>query len=415
MPTAAMATIDTLPCELLTEILSHLPGAYLARTALVSRRMHDHCVPLLYRVPVLRYSGRTTLRPSLKIFLWTVLTPGRESLTTHVRSLRAYWYWTRYTKPCPSEDALLDPVASRFGLRRGVHSQGAQLVLLIHLLPRLRVLTVTPPVRFSTFTKMMDARYTQLVDPTSPTPPLVLQSLREFISPADQTGNGISHKTLVVLLLLPCIRVIDVQIADHDPFSLRAMKTAWFGSSSVSQLRIEDPNMAPRYLSLVIPLTRALTHFSYSTARRRAEFDHEGFWAALRPLRTTLVALHLDIKLAPRGAVWEGVGWSFREWVVLRRLGCSIGLLLGKVRPRVIDGLVDCLPVGIRGLEVLEDQWLGYGEVMQHVLKLLDRKTTVVPSLVIVAVNGVNQLLLMQLRHVGAAVGVKVEERMPSW
>lgn len=112
IPAAAMTTIDTLPCELLTEILSHLPDAYLARTALVSRRMHDHSVPLLYRAPVLRYSGRTTLRPALKIFLWTVLTPGRESLTTHVRSLRAYWFCT---KPCPSEDALLDPIASRFG------------------------------------------------------------------------------------------------------------------------------------------------------------------------------------------------------------------------------------------------------------------------------------------------------------
>lgn len=80
-----------------------------------------------------------------------------------------------------------------------------------------------------------------------------------------------------------------------------------------------------------------------------------------------------------------------------------------------MHGLVDCLPVGICELEVLEDECFGYSEVMQHVLGLLDRKTAVVPSLVSVAVNGVNELVLMELRRAGAVVGVAVAESLPSW
>lgn len=408
--------MDALPCELLTEIVSHLPAADLARTVLVSRRIHDISVQLLYQAPDLRYSGRTTLRPALQIFLWTILTPGRESLTTHVRSLRAYWYRTRNTKPCPSENALLNPAASRFGLRRGVHSQGAQLVLLIHLLPHLRVLTVTPPVRFSHFTKMMDARYMQLVDPTaSPTLPPVLQSLREFHSPPDQTANGISHKTLIVLLLLPCIRVINVQIADHDPYSLRTMETAIVRSSPATKLCIADLNMVPRYLSCVLPVAGALTHFSYSTVRRRPHFDHDGFWAAMRPLRATVVSLQLDIRLVLEDTGWKADGWSFREWVVLQKLSCSISLLLRDIRPGVREGFVEGLPVGICELEVMEDQFLGCIEVMQHVLELLERKTTVAPLLVSVAARGVNPPVLKVLRAAGAAVGVTVVDSLPSW
>lgn len=411
-----MTAIDTLPFELLTEILSHLPAADLARTALVSRHMHDVCMPLLYQAPVLHYSGRTTNRPPLQIFLWTILTPGRESLVTHVRSLRVHWSYNQHSMSCPSKDVILNPVARRFGLRSRVKSQGAQLALLIHLLPRLRVLTIAPPVRYSRFTKHMNKRYKQLLHPTrSPPLPLVLQSLREFHSPPNQSWNGISQKTLLVLLLLPCIRVVDVQIADDDPDALCAMDTAAVGPSRVTKLCLADANGAPGYLPRVFAVAGAVTHFSYATVRCPAVFGLEAFWAALRPLRATVVSLQLHISFVEVAPVGAGAGWSLRDWAVLRKLSCSLDVFLGEDRTGSTAGLVGCLPVGIREVEVTGDSSLGHAAVVEHVLELLGRKNAVVPSLQTVAIRGVDERVLEELKGEGAAVGVAVVDRLPSW
>lgn len=416
-----MATLEILPCEMLTEILSHLPIADLTQTSLVSRRFNEVSLPLLYKSPSLRHIGPRTHRQSINIFLWTILTPGRETLTNHVHTLRWHWYnQKRVPRRCPSENALLAPAASHFGLRHSPRSAGAKFVLLIHLLPRLRILRITCPVPSSSFTIFMDSRYLAHTLPTAnPALPPVLQSLREFHSPTDQTRRGITHKTLVMLLLLPSIRCIDVQIADIATDSIIAMEGV-AAVSTVTEMHLGDRNMAPTHLKIILALPIALTYFSYSTVRQRYDFDLDCFWESMRPLRNTVVYLNLDLKLNgpsyphQEGQVGVVVNWSLREWCALRTLRCPLVALLGNESPEKDAGLVGFLPARIRELEFWEDGNWSYREVFEQVMHLLDHKMVVVPVLETVAVKGaeVGSTVQDRLKDACEAVGVKVVDHV---
>lgn len=416
-----MATLDIFPCEMLAEVLSHLSIGDLTQTSLVSRRFNEVSLPLLYKSPILRDIGPRTQRQSINIFLWTILTPGRESLTNHVHTLHWHWYnQNRVPRRCPSENALLAPAASHFGLRHSPRSAGAKFVLLIHLLPRLRVLRITCPVPSSSFTIFMDSRYLARTLPiASPALPPVLQSLREFYSPTVRSLRGITHKTLVTLLLLPCIRCIDVKIADTTTNSIIAMEGVT-AVSTVTELHLADRTMAPTYLKIVLALPMALTYFSYSTIRQRYDFDLEGFWESMRPLGDTVVYLNLDLKLSgpsypdQEGPVGKAVTWSLREWCALRTLRCPLVALLGCESPEKHTVLVGFLPAGIRELEFREDGYWSYCEVVEQVVHLLDHRMVAVPMLETVAVKGAEVLPSVQdqLSDACEAAGVTVVDHV---
>lgn len=395
-----MAALDKLPCEIMVEILSLLPTGDLACIALVSRQLHDLALPFLYRAPSLLSYGARTYRQGLDIFLWTILTPGRETLATHVRTLTFNWYIPRAgpTGLCPSEHTLIGPAALRFGLRRTTHGRAAKFVLLIHLLPNLQVLHISCPVQHSSFTNFMDARYAALGHPT--TAPPVLQSLLEFHSAYDEMRRGITHKTLMVLLALPCIQRIQTCITPTESSYMDSV-TGRAASSPLTHLRIWDPTASPFYLLSALSVPSALTHFSYSTTRYRYQFNLGVFWAAMRPLARTVVSLRLEVLLiGPEdGQVsriqMSGATWSLVDWTALRTLSCSLVALMGERTAERVGGLARFLPRGVRELEVVGDPHWGYGAVVEEVVGLVTWKDALVPCLEKVAVRA-------QQRVVGA-------------
>lgn len=269
---------------------------------------------------------------------------------------------------------------------------------------------------------MMEARYTQYIHPTtSPTPHLVLQSLREFYSPPEHSGHGISHKTLLMLLLLPCIRVISAPIMDENKDAIASCPMdPLAASSTVTKLRLADRVKSPTYLSLVLTVPNALTHFSYSTVRFRSGFDLDGFWAALRPLRVSVVNLQLDLKLAAvhrptEGPLGNGDMWPLREWSALRKLSCSLVAVMGQYSPGTGPSLVDVLPLGIRELEVTRDRNWVPEAVVEQIVQLLRGKSVVVPGLERVAVRDVNPLALEELSGVSDVSGVTILSSLPRW
>lgn len=399
-----MTTLDILPVELLTEILSELANADLFSTSLVSHRLHDLSMPLLYQAPVLRDAGCKTFRPLLKIFLWTILTPGREFLATHVRALT--WRWDRNpsTRRCPSEDTILNPVALRLGVCPGLDSEDVTFLLLIHLLPHLRVLTLTPPVKYSIFTKLLGSHD---ISPTVTLPvnleaastvgPLLL-SLHEFHSPAVRYYRGIGYRILIMVLMLPAISHVDVHLWDDS--SLLPKETESVAASSVRKLRLARGGRVPRYLFRLLKVATVLTHFSYSTIRLRSTFTHKTLFMAMRPLRFSVVNLHLDIQLRlddthqSADAEYDG-SWSLQEWSLLRTLSCSLVGLVARPRLVVAANLGLFLPASLRELEVREDHCWPYAMVVDEVVELLGQKMAAVPVLERVAVMPVAQVAAM--------------------
>lgn len=423
-----MAVLDKLPSELLAEILSDLSNSDLLSTSLVSHRLHDLSMPLLYQAPVLRDAGPRTFRPSLKIFLWTILTPGREFLATHVRALTWNWDRTRSTRRCPSEDTILNPIALRFGVRPDFDSEDVRLLLLIHLVPHLRVLTITPPVHYSIFMKLLGSYHTSPTDTlplnlaaASTVGPLLL-SLREFRFPLMPRYRGISHRILMMILRLPSISHVDVHITDRDACLVATTKFV-AASSSVRKLRLADTNRDFRYLPQLLMVPIALTHFSYSMLRPRPTFDHKNFYKAMRPLRFSVVNLHLDLRLRPEDPyqrAWTGhdVSWSLQEWTVLRTLSCSLVVLLARPRKGVPVDLACLLPVSLRELEIREDVHWPYATVVEVVVELLEQKMAAVPVLERVAVMPMAQVdpqALEQLSDACEAAGVSLIDTSLCW
>lgn len=410
-----MATLNNMPCELLTEIFSYLPSADLARTCLVSRSVCNISTPVLYKSPVLRDSG---LHQSLKMFLLTLLTPGQESLATHVRSLR--WTWLRIPyELCPRDEALLAPAATRFGLRPFLNKQGSQFVLLIHLLPRLRTLHITPPGQGSSFTEFIDW------GPTAQNALRPLQSLQEFRTTPVRKRDGVTQKTLMALLTLPCIRLIDVGIALSESLSRLRLATP-VASSTLTHLRIRDANAAPAYLGPVLTATAQLTHFSYTMGCHRTSFTLAEFWEYLRPVAATVVNLHLELRLRvmpgherSRGVVQGEAMWSFKQWTALRTLKCTAAAVMGRETGRAVGKLAQVLPRGLRELDVREDENCAYVVLVDEVVEALARMDAVVPCLERVAVRPASSLhdmaSLERLRGACEVAGVAVVKELPKW
>lgn len=410
-----MATLGNLPYELQTAIFSHLPAADLARTCLVSHSVCNVVTPMLYRSPVL--SGPRS-RQRLKVFLLVLLTPGQEALATHVRSLHWCWFLTK-SELCPRDEALLAPAAAHFGLRRYPNTQGSQFVMLIHLLPQLRILHITPPVSHSSFTKFMER------GPTAPNTPRPLQSLVEFRTTWGKKRHGVTYKTLTALLALPCIRLIEVVIARSESGS-DAPVAPPEAVSAVTHLRICDANPAPTYLGPLLSAAVRLTHFSYTVAGCKNSFALSEFWEDLRPLAASVVKLHLEIPLplvaAPeelRGIVEGEVMWSFVQWTALRTLRCTAAAVVGREKGRAVGRLALVLPRGLKELELMADKNCVYETVVNEVVEVLAQMGDLVPFLERVAVRRAllpgDLAVLERLRGACEVAGVGVAEALSKW
>lgn len=428
-----MAVLTSLPYETLVEILSLLPCPDLASTARVSTRFHLLSQPLLYTVPYLKMSPEIpktrATGSSLVIFLRTLLTPGREGLASHVRSLRFEWdgitldpiveYWSGTTTPLikPDEESWSYPITpTKSHLTGGdpLQPQGRQLMLLLDLLPRLEVLHFSPPSYRPSFSRFLESAAVE------ETLPCGLKSVREIFCPATDDCNGVRCRTLLVFLQLPQIRRIDVTTINRFRSPECQMENA-ASSSTVTHLRFSCAGLPDWLLSTVLLVPLALTHFSY-TIIPSSGFQLSEFLASLVPLRPSLQYLHLDFSAMGsrtsgdlRLVSDEG---SLREWPVLRTLSCSLIPLLGGGRRDGSLRLVNMLPLGIVELEILPDGFWSVEEQVEQVVEMLAEKRWVVPCLERLAVlveEGMTQGVLDSLVVACQAAGVSFVQDSFRW
>lgn len=384
-----MAVLENLAHEILTEILSYLPCNDLAQTARVSLKLYTVSQSLLYTAPcVTSITGVRTPRslqvlprttpPPLQLFLRTLLSAGGEHLAAQARSLRLTWDNIPIDPPTnvPADVAgLFAAAASRIGLNLPLASQGAQVVLLLHLLPRLCVLDLGLPIDRDAVSDFMSGYHNAT---PAPARPLALDQLREFRCSPNLMNGPINPKLLLVLLGMPNMRSVDVHIIDFAYHPLQAPTR----SSRVTKLRFTRAVVSPAALRCILATTVALTHFTYHLKCYLRDLDITHIAPALAPLRGTLQMLHFTIDKGlyvhdGRPTVTGSLG-SLREWAGLRTLRCQLVGLLGCGGQ---SGLVDMLPVGLRELEVVEDGYWAKEEVRGQVLPVLRLKETLVPVL----------------------------------
>lgn len=316
---------------------------------------------LLYKTPCLaKTPGFRVNPPSLGLFIRTLVTPGREILATHIRSLCWYQEGTQanHTVLSEGDTALVAAAANRLNLGHLPRTEHAQFLLLLHLVPLLQVLTIYPTRDHSLNTFFIELL--SVLSRATPTLPMPLQSLREFCCLHDAINDSMNSMMLLTLISLPCITIIDVRAIDSPSASTQPSGAA--GTSPLTKLRLTNSMLILSTLSLVLAVPRALTHFAYSVPAGRF-YNVTGFTDSLRPMQNTLQYLQLDFS----GMVREGyspprrspgqlmtgfrpyyphgfTGGSLCGWNALRTLSCSLSPLLGNWMAGRLLRLVDVLP-----------------------------------------------------------------------
>lgn len=373
-----MSPAECLPNEISFAILSYLSCDDLASASRVSHVWHAISQPLLYKEPTLIIGDENP--SSLYLFLRTLLTPGRESLANHVRTLVVDWtnIDKRLEEPV-SDLALLKNTASRLQLSDPLASDGAQVVLLLHLLPCLHSLHAITPDDCDEFDDLMDAHHaTQHIASL----PLAFQSLRQFVIGSAFTICGVGSTTLFTILRLPHIRVIDFPVVYEDGSRFpEAEASTTIASSSITHLTLSLTDLSESALGRILSVPRALTHFSYS-AMKGCNYDFAAFSTALHPLQNSLYHLDIDFFLYancsncyPQPTIRLP---SLRQWPALRSVRTALFPLLGRTGSYELARM---LPVGLTTLEIILDGYWPIERVVDVVVVMLEQKGTMLPRL----------------------------------
>lgn len=248
-----MTALNDFPYENLVNIFSTLSHSNVARVALVTRRWHMISEPLLYFDPFGTTGQETWTGPTpITRLVRTLLSPGGERLAAHFRGINLDWSKseTELTPLCTSDTAIIAAAESRFGVahRSVPGSIDSHVVLLMHLLPRLKHLLLRPqnPERCC-----FDA-----ISPTQPLP-LSFQSLTRFTCEWENTNDGVSPLTLLALLHLPHLRVVCVglggDIDDHFPTDI-------CHTSGVTELTLEHREPTAPLVRAILSAPRALEY-----------------------------------------------------------------------------------------------------------------------------------------------------------
>lgn len=398
-----MASLTTLPNETLVQILSGLSNADLAQTSRLSRRFCTLSRPILYREPSLTALRSIPDHRSVELFLRTLVGSPSENLCTHVRSLSADW------DTIPSPDAITHP-----DIDRPIGFHGTHVVLLLHLVPSLRVLRISPPHDFpptlSYFTHCIERLHdTPRTGPGIPT--FRFELLREFTSAYQPRYGGVSIKTVLALMRLPCINSIDVHIIDSPTLYTPSHINRTPAFSPVKKLRLSVNSEVNEAFLFLLRAPRALTHFSYRPIGYDS-CDIVVFIKTLASQQHSLEYLHLDLMrvYVPPTTGVEDTKWACRL-TALGTLGCSFVELIGNGISSESHCLADVLPRSIRGLYILEGRYWSYAGIAGKVIELLGRKAEVVPNLEKVAIVKVLEYSAAMHAKLGAAceaVGVKL-------
>lgn len=362
-----MNALENLPLEVNTEILSYLPVSDLARVCQVSRRMHAVSQRVLYTAPSL-FTNRQNNPPSLENLLRTLIPPSGDPLAAQVRSLSVLFRHRSDVQELPFNMGLMTAAEERFQLPSAICSPDAHIVLLLHLLPRVQVLELGSPSDCRALNTFLEA-------PHAP----VLQHLREFRHQPGGSFASISLRSFNALLCLPSLRTIDVRIPSSMFGDPRPTVKSELGTSTITAIYLRRSDLFDSRLKDILARPRALSIFSYSA---------QGFYTSLRSLAlvsASLTHLHVDLsahtRTAPRGQPASLMIDSLRDWPVLRTVHCSLLALVGWERDGAAPALADVLPVGLRDLEILDDQYWGVREKVAKVVDMLQAKVDKLPGL----------------------------------
>lgn len=394
-----MGIIQDMPNEILFKILSLLSHQDLLATSLVSHIFYTITQSPLYEKPCLYINGgnrfyhtglavdnsdQSYVPGSVITFLRTLLlAPGRETLAHYVRALTIDLDVNPETTiPRPDID-MLTVAASNLGFDGlALTEQGAQIILILRLLPRLTSLRLRDAVHEGTF------GYTILEDALkfSDTIPLGLRNIHQFRCSGIWKFTGITPEMIVRLLGLPSIRKITVSTTE-DNYENEAFMTAAAtaaGTSPVTELSLNSSDISIKSLELVLKIPKALTNFYYDSERPIWGINIADFGQALLPLQSSLQRLsiffsemgHIDDYPYANG---DNIIGTLRGWKALRSLSVQLIVLLGDPdRASPTASLPDLLPLGLSSLLVEDDRFWSGRVMVDQLIKVLERGEMVV-------------------------------------
>lgn len=337
---------------------------------------------------------------SIYRFLHTISTPSHKALATYVRSLKLEWVRSSLD---PDWSVLLDPAdliiftAIAAGLGLG-YTQGVaceQVIVLLHLLPRVHSLIMYLPNDEYDDDILLNAmnQTTNL--------PLALQTVREITISVPHSMYGVTPPILLSLLRLPRITSLKTGLVQEieDPFP-----AVHHATSTVKRLEI-DYYCSYTTLLHILQLPQALTHLSYRWSCFETEHIPRMLDSVIKPVQGSLEHLDIDFEdpiIQDMEDEPARIG-SIRSWTALRSLKCPLVLLLGSRIPENSMRLVDALPPNIRHLHIVPRPPWSDEETVRQVVELLHGKARVAPALQVLTISSVRRLKPQDVETLKAA------------
>lgn len=342
-----MRVLESLPAEILRQILGDLEFFDLHAITLVSRFFNSIGEPFLY-ASLGNYEGWLT--PALRAIV------TRPALARHVRSVDFSW-WMEADHPDPSDGELFSAAAKQLGVdarypwteETEAWSKEARALLLLHFLPNTNEIRID---RSPLLNRFFESTL------STPIEDLPFKSLRRFQADEYIQPSLVTPKLLLALMRLPSLRdvVTDLQFAEdytHDASVITGI-IAFARQSPITNLSLHFGNTTTSMLQHILQMPRALTHFSYADDSQYPYTPDTTIplRSALGALRQTLKSLSLGgLRALQLGQPGQQTIGSLHDWPALTTIRCSLTALLG-TRLTATCRLVDLLPMGIRELEV---------------------------------------------------------------
>lgn len=368
-----MAFLEDLPNELLRKIFSYLGCEDLVCISMVSRHLNATADPCIYRSPWVTYAA-------LCKFLRTIL--SRPMLANYVRSVSLHPSNSATLRFLPVYP-ILNTTADTFGLEDRLDLKGGQIILLLHILPRLESFAITSS-ELDISGDFLDRYKFQ----PATTLPIGLKSLRN-IGCHQFLSDDMSPHTLLTILLLPSIHTVEIWgFEKWDTDDLYQFE----GTSMVKDLQFRQGNVDAPTLARILKIPIALERFAYghSFPSSLMWFDAPEIGKILGTHRATLQLIDIcfdrdstgfggaGLEFSPGfgggGSAVQGIIGSLREWPVLVELHCDLTLLLGVKPKAAVSRLVDVLPVALQEFGIRGDRFWKEKEIADEVKHMLDMR-----------------------------------------
>lgn len=332
-----MTVLQSLPVELLRQILADLDQDSLRDMSLVSHLFNNIAEPLYYDTLGEPSRAQAQSRGWLLPILSVLVT--RPEMVRYVRCITFIYWAKRY--PTPDNCILFSAKARELGIPDIGWWDDAQALFLLHLVPDVQELTFDDTPLLKTY--LEETIGTPIVD-------VPFQSLLKFTS-----HSPVNLRMLLALMQLPSMRSITVDMPynedyTRDPILVNSI-IAFAGQSSVTELSMHTGDTPNSMLQLILEMPRVLKALSYM-------YDREyGSVLDTPPMHTILQHVGPELQSLSFGGLYAKglpepcevrIG-PLQNWPALITLNCSLQALLGS-RQDPTGRLVDVLPLGIRRL-----------------------------------------------------------------